>query len=128
MMGSVSDNAASKTVSLGAGMRLSLFGFHYLQMELDAIDVQKEILYISLNLSAACNYRCRYCFVGDSRTPVDRLMSMEILQRTRTDAHAMGARVLVIPGEGEPLLEPRYRPLNAMSASPTTKDMGKSDE
>ena len=68
--------------------------------------------YLMLGLSNLCNLRCIKCCnsFGYVPRPVDRLLSLEETLDIIADANNfLGCRVVVFPGEGEPLLIPGFR-------------------
>lgn len=82
--------------------QLVLEGYHFPQAVLDQTpDI--GLFYLSLNLTSHCNYRCPYCFVGHAnlRSGPDEL-SRDQKFRIIDEARALGARVIVMPGRGEP--------------------------
>lgn len=60
-----------------------------------------------LNLRGGCNYRCIKCF--SNNPPRSSLLSFKIIQRIISEARDLGARALVIAGEGEPIAAPNFR-------------------
>jgi MoaA/NifB/PqqE/SkfB family radical SAM enzyme len=68
---------------------------------------QTEIDYLLLSLPCGCNLECKKCFVGggERKTYLSQEKRTDIVE----EAKEMGARVVVIPGEGEPLMEPGIR-------------------
>jgi MoaA/NifB/PqqE/SkfB family radical SAM enzyme len=85
-----------------------LKGYHWHQFELN--DIQKDgIFYFALNMTSVCNYRCPYCFVGlDNLRQSRDEMSLAEKTRVMREAKECGARVLSIPGRGEPLADPDF--------------------
>ncbi|MBF0567417.1 MAG: radical SAM protein [Nitrospirae bacterium] len=67
-----------------------------------------SLRYLELQLTAACNLKCRHCFVGDSRAvhlPLDTVV------RVLKDFEAMQGLRLLLTG-GEPLMYPDFAGLN----------------
>ena len=64
----------------------------------------KEIDYIIFNLPYICNYKCRKCFLGT--TVSEDSLNLEDRKRVLKEARDLGARVVLISGEGEPLITP----------------------
>ena len=68
------------------------------------------ITQLSLDFSSTCNYKCDWCFNlhllnndgKDLLTLAERITLLE-------DARALGVRTLVVPGTGEPTLDPYFR-------------------
>jgi MoaA/NifB/PqqE/SkfB family radical SAM enzyme len=86
----------------GTEKALVLEGYHHRQELLDATP-DDGLFYLSLNLTSHCNYRCPYCFVGHAnlRRGPDELALADKL-RIVAEASSLGARVIVMPGRGEP--------------------------
>jgi hypothetical protein len=64
----------------------------------------RTISSLGLFLTRRCNFRCIYCNGQPGADPPDKLAMDEVRSALR-QAREMGARRLVIPGEGEPLLD-----------------------
>jgi MoaA/NifB/PqqE/SkfB family radical SAM enzyme len=60
---------------------------------------------LGLFLTRRCNFACSYCCTETGEDPADKLSQAELQDAVR-QAKAMGARAVVIAGEGEPLLDP----------------------
>lgn len=82
-----------------------LKGYHWQQSFLEETK-QDKIFYLALNFTSKCNLRCPYCFVGhnDLNTLNDELTLKE-KERLILEAKDLGAKVLVIPGRGEPFMD-----------------------
>jgi MoaA/NifB/PqqE/SkfB family radical SAM enzyme len=65
---------------------------------------------VGIFLTRRCNFRCPYCCTETGVDPPDK-MSRDELESVVRQARQMGARWLVIPGEGEPLLDENLFPL-----------------
>ncbi len=65
---------------------------------------------LGLSLTRRCNFRCRYCCSETGSEPPDKLTFRE-LESAVLQAAKMGAGQVVIPGEGEPLLDELFFPL-----------------
>ncbi len=65
---------------------------------------------IGIFLTPRCNFRCVYCC---TETGADRpeKMTLDELQSVVRQAAELGARWVVVPGEGEPLLDENFFPL-----------------
>ena len=85
-----------------------LRGYHWPQAVLEATP-SDGIYYLALNMTSACNYRCPYCFVGleNLRASKDEL-NVEEKVRLIGQAADCGAKVVVMPGRGEPLGDPHF--------------------
>ncbi len=82
-----------------------LCGYHWPQTEFENLG-HDEIMYLALNMTSACNYRCPYCFVGleNLKASRDELTCKEMTHILR-EAKDCGARVVSLPGRGEPLAD-----------------------
>ena len=67
----------------------------------------KEIDYIVFNLPYICNYQCRKCFLGTTLS--EDSLNLEDRKRVLKEARDLGARVVLISGEGEPLIYPHIK-------------------
>jgi len=65
---------------------------------------------LGLFLTRKCNFRCAYCYNQTRKDPVDK-MTFEELKALLLQAKNMGAKRLVVAGEGEPLLDNNLFPL-----------------
>lgn len=90
---------------------LLLRGYHWSQEQLEETP-ENGIFYLALNMSSTCNYRCPYCFVGldNLRSGPGELILKEKLKLT-ADAKELGAKVLVMPGRGEPMADKDFWPV-----------------
>jgi len=61
-----------------------------------------RLLSLEIEFNRQCNYRCPYCYVGESEKP-SAVYDGEIISRGISQAAALGARKIVILG-GEPLI------------------------
>ncbi len=84
---------------------LILKGYHWPQSYLEQTKIE-QIFYLALNFTSRCNLRCPYCFVGhhDLNSSNEELNLAE-KKKLIFDAKDLGAKVLVIPGRGEPFLD-----------------------
>ena len=69
-----------------------------------------KIKKLGLFLTSNCNFKCIYCCVQTGEDPPDKLNFCE-LKDILVQARSMGAKYLVIPGKGEPLLDVNFFPL-----------------
>lgn len=84
-------------------------------LELDRKLGESPIDYLMLNLRGPCNYRCRKCFADNpptGRIALDWRRTSEVIR----EAHDMGARVVVIAGEGEPLMASTFQQVVRLNA------------
>jgi len=72
----------------------------------------KGLDYLMLNLSNKCNYRCLKCCNSGRASSKQPLTSKEIFNLL-DEVKALGARVLVVAGEGEPLVDNRINKIVA---------------
>ncbi len=84
---------------------IALFGYHWQQSELEKVG-NSSIYYLAMNMTSACNYRCPYCFVGLKNLKkgpgeLDVKQKVSLIRQART----CGARVVVMPGKGEPMAD-----------------------
>lgn len=95
---------------------IALRGYHWSQEELETTPPD-GIFYLALNMWSGCNYRCPYCFIGlkNLRPGSDELTLGEKLGVIH-QAHECGARVLAMPGRGEPLADPDFDAVLAEAA------------
>jgi len=70
--------------------------------------------YLLMSLPFACNLSCLKCFSWSTR--IHRDLSVAARKKALSDSVQLGASVLVIPGEGEPLLYPGWRELVALAS------------
>lgn len=63
-----------------------------------------KILGVSISTSRICNYKCVYCYAGTQK-PEDNELSLEEQQNILTQAAALGAKSVVICGDGEPTMD-----------------------
>jgi MoaA/NifB/PqqE/SkfB family radical SAM enzyme/SAM-dependent methyltransferase len=75
-------------------------------MEASDAVAKEELLVIGLMTSRRCNLRCSYCYT-DAGQPKAGEIDSQLRLRIIREAAALGARLLWIPGEGEPLLDKR---------------------
>jgi len=87
---------------------IALRGYHWPQTVLESIPTD-GVFYLALNMTSACNYRCPYCFVGlaNLKSTPDEL-TLDQKRRLLAEAAACGAKVLTMPGRGEPLGDPHF--------------------
>jgi MoaA/NifB/PqqE/SkfB family radical SAM enzyme len=92
----------------GDGSQLALQGYHWTQAELETTQPD-GIFYLAMNMTSLCNYRCPYCFVGLQylKTGKDE-MTLDQKRRVIREGAECGARVLAMPGRGEPLSDPHF--------------------
>lgn len=89
-------------------LSITLRGYHWPQAVLEATP-SDGIYYLALNMTSACNYRCPYCFVGLANLkPSPGELQVDEKIRLIRQAADCGAKVVVIPGRGEPLADPDF--------------------
>lgn len=71
------------------------------QLEVDKQIGENELTYIVMNLPFGCNYECPKCYRKDDKSSTS--VDIETRLAAISEAKDLGARVLCIPGEGEPL-------------------------
>jgi len=82
-----------------------LQGYHWPQSVYDSIP-EGSILYLALNMTSACDYQCLYCFVGHENLKAARKeLGFEDRLRVIREAKECGARVVSMPGRGEPMAD-----------------------
>jgi len=69
-----------------------------------------EIDSLGIFLTRKCNFRCTYCCLKTGTDPPDK-MTLDELKDAVLQAKALGAKTIVIPGEGEPFLDNNLFPL-----------------
>lgn len=77
-----------------------------------------SLLYLMLNLPYNCNYRClKCCNVLDSQSVPSHSshLRQEVLRTLISSASTAGIKVLVVAGEGEPLMDPMFREVIELS-------------
>jgi MoaA/NifB/PqqE/SkfB family radical SAM enzyme len=88
--------------------KMVLRGYHWSQSVLDATP-PNGVFYLALNMTSACNYRCPYCFVGLANLkPSSDEMTLAQKKQLISEAASCGAKVLSMPGRGEPLADPDF--------------------
>jgi MoaA/NifB/PqqE/SkfB family radical SAM enzyme len=87
---------------------IALRGYHWQQTVLEATPGD-GIFYLAMNMTSACNYRCPYCFVGlaNLKRSADEI-TLAQKKRVIQEGAACGARVLSMPGRGEPLMDEHF--------------------
>jgi MoaA/NifB/PqqE/SkfB family radical SAM enzyme len=66
--------------------------------------IKTKILGVSISSSNICNYKCIYCYAGMQK-PKENELCLEEQQSILTQAEALGAKTVVICGDGEPTLD-----------------------
>jgi len=94
-----------KNITLPYNNKIVLKGYHWPQSEFDKLN-ENQIFYLALNFTSKCNLRCPYCFVGHKCLNRDyNELLITDKKRLITEGKKLGAKVLVIPGRGEPFLD-----------------------
>src|SRR3989344_3112041 len=67
---------------------------------------------LSLDLTSRCNYRCDWCFNLDllGKDPTD-LLTLDEKKKLLEQSVELGAKTLVFPGTGEPMMDRDFFPL-----------------
>src|SRR3989338_8386082 len=71
------------------------------QLEVDGQIGEDELSYVVMNLPFGCNYSCSKCYRDDNKSSDS--IDLDTRLKVISQAKDLGARVLCIPGEGEPL-------------------------
>ncbi len=71
--------------------------------EIEECKRSKKLLSIDLDVSCGCNLFCTYCYAGEQK-PVEGELSLEQLFDIVDQVFEMGAKLICLVGEGEPLL------------------------
>lgn len=80
---------------------------------------EKSLPYLMLNLPFVCNYRCLKCCNLTESHPQESLrkrLTLDQLQQLIEEASSLGFSVLVIAGEGEPLLDKNFRSIVTLAS------------
>lgn len=89
----------------------AMIGAEFTRGEISETAKQGHLLSMEIEFSLRCNYRCKYCYVGDPTHGMQELSGDEsrdvILQ-----AKELGARKIIILG-GEPMIYPQIREMLA---------------
>lgn len=72
---------------------------------LDPSDGRAKILSVGLSCSFRCNYKCRYCYADQKKIPFPDELTLEEQKDIITQAKELGARTVVICGDGDPLVD-----------------------
>lgn len=83
-----------------------LFGSEFSDDEIARTRAAKGLLSMEIEVGTACNFRCRYCYVGDdhAQKPGDKQeLTEQELRGVIEQAQALGARKIILLG-GEPML------------------------
>jgi len=87
---------------------ISIRGYHWPQAILETTP-SEGVYYLALNMTSTCNYRCLYCFVEHANLkPSSDDLTLEHKKRLIAEAANCGAKVLSVPGLGEPLGDPHF--------------------
>lgn len=86
-------------------MNKALYGLPAHLCTAEGIEFGKTPLdYISINIPPVCNYRCDKCFTWANKRPLDNYIGVSKIIDIISEAKELGAKVVTILGEGEPLL------------------------
>ncbi len=74
-------------------------------LELERSQASGILQYLILQLDRQCPHACIYCFIGDAslERPHNHNLSLSERKRIIDEAYELGARVVSMPGDGEPL-------------------------
>lgn len=87
---------------------VTLRGYHWSQAVLQTTP-DDGVFYLALNMTSGCNFRCPYCFIGHAHLEISPdEMTFDQKASVIRQAKACGARVVVMPGRGEPLADPDF--------------------
>ena len=81
-----------------------MIGSEFAQADIETAAANGRLLSMEIELGLQCNFRCQYCYVGQSGTPKGELTVDEI-QGVVMQAKALGARKIIVLG-GEPMIHP----------------------
>lgn len=66
---------------------------------------ENKLDFLMLNVPPVCNYRCTKCFTQAYHRRPENSLSITKLKSLVDEAHELGARVVCVLGEGEPLVD-----------------------
>ena len=70
-----------------------------------------KILGVSLSCSDVCNLKCIYCYAGTEKKPHKNELSLEEQNKIMSDGKELGARTVVLCGDGEPTMDRNLVPM-----------------
>lgn len=82
-------------------------GLDFGDKEIRAARQDGRLLMVSTFTSAACNLKCRYCYAEAGKALADEL-TLDEYKDVISEAKALGARTVWIPGAGEPTMQPDF--------------------
>ncbi len=106
---SIKDRRIQKTLLRGSAPHLAIVGALH----------NSSTPYLMLNLPFACNYHClKCCNLTDNypRKSLHKRLTLDQLQQLIEEANNLGFIVLVIAGEGEPLLDKQFRSIVSLAS------------
>jgi MoaA/NifB/PqqE/SkfB family radical SAM enzyme len=84
-------------------------GYHYSLKVYNENNQNGGFTQLSLDLSSKCNYGCDWCFNKKLLNQQDSdILSLNEKKKLLVEAVSLGAKTLVIPGAGEPTLDPQF--------------------
>lgn len=85
--------------------RSPMLGSEFTREDIAEAVRQKRLLSLEVEFSLRCNYRCRYCYLGDGAPARPELTTAECRDVIR-QARELGARKIIVLG-GEPMIYPQ---------------------
>lgn len=86
-------------------MKKALFGMPTHLGQVEGITFgQAPLDYLAVNTPPICNYRCDKCFTWANKNPLNGYIGTSNLMKIITEAHTLGAKVVGLLGEGEPMM------------------------
>jgi len=69
-----------------------------------------RIAFLGLSFTSACHYNCMYCYADHSGPHPEKLTEKEV-KNLIDQAHELGAKSVIICGDGEPTIDPLLMPV-----------------
>jgi len=85
--------------------QLEPWGLEFSQKEIAEARQKNKLLTLELEFSKVCNLRCVYCY-SSAGMALENELTLDEIKDAVEQAHACGARKIIILGGGEPLLYP----------------------
>ncbi len=83
-----------------------MIGSEFDKADIDFAAKNGRLLSIEIEFGLQCNFRCQYCYVGNTDTTINTLSPDEI-RRVIVEAKDLGARKIIALG-GEPMIYPNF--------------------